>query len=169
MKKISIFLCLITTILLGETLEGVVTYVVDGDTLHLQTKSEEYKICFYGVDSPENTQKYGTESKEFLLKKVLNKKVTVEVESSDQHGRKICKIYYDNDYLNEEVIKNGYGLWNEFHAKDDYILKDAQEHAQKYKLGLWKDKNPSESKKHEESDSKKFIKNANNSYFEEMR
>ncbi len=169
MKKILVFLCLMTTILIGETLNGVVSYVSDEDTLHLQTKSKKYKIRFYGIDAPESTQEYGLEAKEFVLNRVLNKEVVVEVTDTDRYGRKIGKIYYDDNYLNKEMVKNGYAWWYETCAKNDNALKEAQEYARNYKLGLWKSKNPLEPwkyRRNKKSNSKTFIKSDNNSKIE---
>lgn len=143
MKKILTLFIILTLSVYAETFIGNVTYVSDGDTIHIIVDNQKYKIRFYGIDTPEKTQKYGLEAKEFVHKKVANKEVKIEVTDTDRYGRKIGKIYYDGDnYLNEEVVRNGYAWWYEYYAKKDYDLKEAQEYAQSKKLGLWKVENP---------------------------
>lgn len=145
MKKLLIILSIILSISISfaETLIGDVSYVSDGDTIHIVVDNHKYRVRFYGIDTPEKTQEYGLEAKEFVYKRIANKEVRVEVTDVDRYGRKIGKIYYDGDkYLNEEVVKNGYAWWYEYYAKKDYDLKEAQEYARFNKLGLWKPDNP---------------------------
>ena len=121
---------------------GRVTYVSDGDTIHIMADNQKYKVRFYGIDTPEKTQDRGLEAKEFTYKRIANRKVTVEVMDTDRYGRKVGKIYYYGKYLNEEIVRAGYAWWYEYYAKRDYDLKEAQEYARSRKLGLWKSDDP---------------------------
>lgn len=145
MKKLLITLSFIlsSSLSFAETLVGDVTYVSDGDTIHIVSNSQKYKIRFYGIDTPEKTQDYGLEAKEFVYKRIADKEVRVEVMDTDRYGRKVGKIYYDeNKYLNREIVRNGAAWWYEYYAKKDYDLKEAQEYARSKKLGLWKSEDP---------------------------
>jgi len=64
MKKLLMMFSFILSfaLTLSETLIGNVSYVSDGDTIHIMVKGEKYKIRFYGIDTPEKTQEYGLEA-----------------------------------------------------------------------------------------------------------
>ena len=133
-----IIFILLFTIAISETLVGTVSYVSDGDTLHLNTSTGKYKIRFFGVDAPESSQNYGLEAKSFVMDRVLKKKVKVEVVDTDRYGRKIGKIYYGNGkYLNEEEVRAGYSWWYRYYAKEEIALKRAEEYAKENRRGLW--------------------------------
>ena len=93
-KMIAIFL-LSFTILTAQTLTGIVSYVSDGDTIHMIVKNQKYKIRFYGIDTPERTQEYGLEAKEFVYKRIMNRNIKVRVMDTDRYGRKVGKVYYN--------------------------------------------------------------------------
>jgi endonuclease YncB( thermonuclease family) len=142
MKKIIMIFLLSFTILSAQTLTGNVSYVSDGDTIHIVTNNQKYKIRFYGIDTPEKTQEYGLEAKSFVHKRIANKNVKVEVMDTDRYGRKVGKVYYNGKYLNKEIVKNGYAWWYKNYAKNDKDLENAEKYARANKLGLWKSPNP---------------------------
>lgn len=145
MKKIKlcILFLLIFICSFSEVITGRVLYVSDGDTLTMDVEGQKEKIRFYGIDAPETSQSGGLESKEFVLKRVRNKDIEVEVTDVDRYNRKIGKIYYDNGvYLNEKIIRNGHAWWYQQYARRDMDLKDAEEYARSNKLGLWAKASP---------------------------
>lgn len=119
-----IIFILLFVVSISETLVGTISYVSDGDTLHLKTYTGKYKIRFYGIDAPESTQEYGLESKFFVLDRVLRKQVKVEVTDTDKYGRKIGQIYYGNrKYLNEEIVRTGNAWWYKYMQRKKILLK----------------------------------------------
>jgi endonuclease YncB( thermonuclease family) len=142
LKLLVVFFLLSITVF-TQTITGNVSYVSDGDTLHLVSNGEKYKIRFYGVDSPESSQDYGLESKEFVMKRVSGKTVKVQVMDTDRYGRKVGKIYYGSGkYLNEEVVRAGYAWHYRQYAPNDSDIKQAEATARSSKIGLWKSSNP---------------------------
>lgn len=140
--KLYILFLLITCSVFSETLTGKVLYVSDGDTFTMDVEGQKTKIRFYGIDSPEKTQPGGLEAKEFVLDRVRDKIIEVEVSDIDRYGRIIGKIYYDNGkYLNQEVVKSGHAWWYQQYAKNDADLKESMVHAKNNKLGLWQGNN----------------------------
>lgn len=140
--KLAIIFLLATVCTFSQALTGKVLYVSDGDTLTMSVDGQKEKIRFYGIDAPEKTQPGGLEAKEFVLGKVRDKVIEVEVTDTDRYNRKIGKIYYDNGkYLNEEVVKNGHAWWYQQYAKNDKYLKEAEEYARIQKLGVWQGSN----------------------------
>lgn len=105
--------------------------------------NQKIKVRFYGIDAPEKAQPYGLEAKEFVMSRIKDKEITVEVQDTDRYKRKIGKIYYDSGtYLNEEIVANGYAWWYQYYAKSDFDLKEAEKDARAKKLGLWNESSP---------------------------
>ena len=140
--KLYILFLLITCSVFSETLTGKVLYVSDGDTLTMDVGGQKKKIRFYGIDAPEKTQPGGLEAKEFVLERIRDKIIEVDVSDTDRYNRIIGKIYYDNGkYLNKEVVKSGNAWWYQQYAKNDIDLKDSMVYAKNNKLGLWQGNN----------------------------
>lgn len=146
---------------------GIVTHVSDGDTVDVEiafgwfgTRKSTLKIRFAGMDTPEMKGKannlpenYAEEAKQYVIEKVLNKRVTVEIaelKGSGQyitgtHGRVVGVIYasWFGPSLNVELVKCGLakvypkamcswmtgGLWRELLA--------AERHAKTKRLKIW--------------------------------
>ncbi len=121
--------------------EYLCTKVVDGDTIHLKSSDSDnvLKIRLYGIDAPERSQKFGSQSTQAMKEYVLNKKVKLDKVNEDRYGRIVGKIYSDGVYVNLDMIKNGYA-WHYDHYSQDSDLKKAQQNAKDKKLGLWSDK-----------------------------
>ncbi len=136
MKKLLIFLLLLTSIL-GEKINGKVTWISDGDTLTLTSNNTKYRVRFYGIDAPETKQDFGNISKEFLIDLLLHQQILIDVVNTDKYGRKVAKVYLEDLYINEFLVKFGYAWWYEYFAKNEKKLKEAQEYAIKNELGLW--------------------------------
>ena len=142
LKKIILFFIIAISVF-AQTITGKVTYVSDGDTIHLVSNNQKYKIRFYGIDTPEKSQKFGLEAKEFTYNRVFGKTVEVEIKDTDRYGRNVGTVHYDNGKdLNFELVKNGYAWWYEQYAKNNQQLKMAQEYAKANKLGFWVQHNP---------------------------
>ena len=141
-KTITLFFIL-TISLFSQTITGKVTYVSDGDTIHIVSNNQKYKIRFYGIDTPEKSQSFGLEAKEFTHNKIFGKIVEVEIKDTDRYGRKVGIVHYDKGKdLNFELVQNGYAWWYEQYARNDQQLKMAQDYAERNKLGLWAQSNP---------------------------
>ena len=62
---ITLFLILVNSIALADTLTGRVVRVTDGDTIVvLDSANTQHKIRLTGIDAPEKKQAFGTKSKE---------------------------------------------------------------------------------------------------------
>ena len=121
-------------------------FVVDGDTI----KIDGEKIRFSGIDAPESYYKgkeqtclrenekisCGKLSKDFLIQKIGNKKVTCEIESKpDRYKRKLGECFINKKSLSRILVKNGYAFDYPRYSKKKYA-KD-QDYARANKLGLW--------------------------------
>ncbi len=113
-------------------------YVTDGDTIRLNGE----RIRMLCIDSPEKTQPYGLEAKEYLMNLLKGKELEVIRESKDQYGRTLAWLVVEGDTINNKLVEAGYAWWYEYYCKDNMVLKRLQEHAKKNKLGLWAGTNP---------------------------
>ncbi|WP_321330515.1 thermonuclease family protein [uncultured Ilyobacter sp.] len=143
LKKIIILFFLLTINLFSQTITGKVIYVSDGDTIHLISNNQKYKIRFYGIDTPEKSQEFGLEAKEFTYNKIFGKTVEVDAKDTDRYGRTVGVVHYNNGRdLNFELVKNGYAWWYEQYARNNQQLRMAQDYAKRNRLGLWSHPNP---------------------------
>ncbi len=94
------------------------------------------------IDSPEKTQPYGLEAKEYLMNLLKGKELEVIRESKDQYGRTLAWLVVEGDTINNKLVEAGYAWWYEYYCKDNMVLKRLQEHAKKNKSGFWSDANP---------------------------
>lgn len=94
--------------LVSCTESGIVTRVIDGDTLVLQNGEKVRLIC---VDTPERGEKGFKKAKEFLEQLVLNKKVLLEkdITNRDKYDRLLRYVYVNDIFVNKEIVKQGYG------------------------------------------------------------
>lgn len=153
MKRLflAIAIGLVSASAFAESIVGTVVGVADGDTIRvLRTagkQKEEVRVRLFGIDCPESAQPFGAAAKKFTSDAVFRKKVTVEVRGTDQFGRTLGWVLYDDDKrtkreLNVELVQAGLAWWYEYFAPKETKLKEAHEKAQKDKKGLWSEANP---------------------------
>ena len=128
----------------GDLMEGIVKYVIDGDTIIL-TNGE--KVRYVGIDTPERGQCWYRQAKEFNRKLVSGKKVRLERDKSnrDRYQRLLRYVYVQNSsdekevFVNLELVKAGLARAKEYKPDTKYasILKQAESYAKINKIGLW--------------------------------
>jgi endonuclease YncB( thermonuclease family) len=141
-----------------RTIEGQVTIVLDGDTIHVKDSlGTKVKVRLYGIDAPETEkvnkktgkitkpgQPYGEEAYQSLNSKVYRKQVKLDVMAVDQYKRTVGIVYLNGKSINQEMVAEGYA-WayrqylDRAHASE-YI--DLEENARRNRLGLWQQSNP---------------------------
>lgn len=123
----------------------VVTRVVDGDTIEIETGQ---KVRYIGVNTPESVDPrksvecFGKEASEKNKEFVLNKKVRLEkdVSEADRYGRLLRYVYLeDGTFVNLELIKQGYAsamtVPPDVARQSEFL--NAQQQARESKIGLW--------------------------------
>lgn len=87
-------------------LEGIVNYVVDGDTLDIN----DIRIRLALVDTPERGQDGYKEAREFVKNLCLNKKGEVDIDDGqrrgDRYGREIGVVYCEGINVNKALVEN---------------------------------------------------------------
>jgi micrococcal nuclease len=128
----------------NRTSVGIVTKVVDGDTIHVSINGTDYKVRYIGMNAPENTSKkepLGNEATERDKQLVAGKQVVLvkDVSETDKFGRLLRYVFVDNVFINYELVREGYATATRYppdiHCQQ--VLNDAQLLAQQEHRGLW--------------------------------
>jgi len=141
-KLILLLMILPIAVALPQDLQGTVTEIIDGNTLHLETLAGDvYKILLHGIDSPEPGQKYADQSTEMLKKLLLKKQVTVAVQTRDRHGNRVGSIQVaDGSDPRHEMLRSGLAWTAE--KQTDPELEAIRVEAKKKNIGIWEEENP---------------------------
>ncbi len=91
---------------------GVVSRVVDGDTLWLARASggKPLKVRMTGIDAPEICQAGGVAARDALAGKVLGKSVVIAVptaRSRDDYGRVLAAVELNGDDIGRWMVRSG--------------------------------------------------------------
>lgn len=103
----------------GFSEQGLVTKVVDGDTIDVDINGTITRIRLICVDTPERGKTNFSEATNFTKSLVLGKVVGLEkdISETDRYGRSLRYVYVDNVSVNLELIK--YGLARPYRYKPD--------------------------------------------------
>lgn len=88
---------------------GVVTYVVDGDTVRVRPPGggKPVSIRLDGIDAPEICQAFGPASRDALMRRVLGKRVKVYGKRHDDYGRLLARIEFNGDDTGQWMVARG--------------------------------------------------------------
>lgn len=132
----------------GETLQGKVVGISDGDTITvLDSGKTQYKVRLAGIDAPEKSQAFGDRSKQYLSDQVFGKTVTVDWNKTDKYGRTIGKVIVNGQDANLRQVQAGLA-WHykqyekEQSASDRNSYAQAESDARTRHIGLWHDATP---------------------------
>ena len=120
--------------------QGIVTRVIDGDTLVI---NDTHTVRLIGIDAPEEKgiECYSDEATLALKNLVLNKTVTLSKDTSDtdRYDRLLRYIWIDDQFINQELVNNGFAIAKAYPPDTKYqdILQSAQSQAQAQQVGLW--------------------------------
>ncbi|XMB85220.1 thermonuclease family protein [Mycoplasmatota bacterium WC44] len=137
-----------------------VTTHVDGDTIGVRDRKKiTYKVRLLGVNTPETKHPtkgqefYGKEASEFTEKKLLNKKVYLEKDSTnlDMYGRALRYVWLKKPkksiserilkrkMFNAILISKGYASELSYKSNAKYVdlLKKFEQEAKEKQRGMW--------------------------------
>ena len=132
----------------GGNISVKVKRIVDGDTIEVEYKNEDYKVRLLCIDTPEtvkrgvDVQPYGKLAAEKLSSMVRNKEVTLvfEKDVDDRYGRLLAYIILkDGTCVNVALVKEGYARVNIVRPNTVHkdFFNELQDSAIKEKKGLW--------------------------------
>lgn len=86
--------------------KGVVSYVIDGDTIVIEASGERLRL--YGVDAPEKNETGYQAAKKSLQKLVLEKTIIYQPINTDKYGRTVARVFLRNGQeVNRILIEQG--------------------------------------------------------------
>ena len=123
---------------------GVVTRVVDGDTLWVRDSmvasgSETLKVRIVGIDAPEVCQAGGPEAREALRRHVLGQPVTLTSPSSrshDDYGRLLARVDKRGEDVGRWMVRRGQA-WSYSYRRNSGPYATEQAQAQAAGVGLF--------------------------------
>jgi endonuclease YncB( thermonuclease family) len=132
----------VRTIIEKQFTTGVVTRVVDGDTLEMEIDGKLVNVRLFGIDAPEMSQPFGHESKDFLARRILNEELIVIPRDIDRYNRLVAGLYRSSDKgissISIGMTYEGFGWAYREYLKEElefYLLSETD--AKKHKRGLW--------------------------------
>lgn len=141
----------------AATLEGLVVYVTDGDTLTvLDAENRQHKVRLAGIDAPERSQPFGKRATMELASLTKNKRVIVDWTKTDRYRRIIgvvrvapedCNICKPSVDAGLAMIGDGlawhYRAYQRDQTADDRRdYRRAETGARARHAGLWTDTDP---------------------------
>ena len=143
----------------GETLNGRVIKVLDGDTVTIvDSSSGQHRIKIMGIDAPDRYQAFGGRAHQNLSAMVFNREVEIELSMRDRTGLVFGKVMVapqDSQCLQIncqktvdtglEQIKAGLAWWTRMKAQtaeDSAKYGQAEFSAKIHRIGLWSETNP---------------------------
>ncbi|NLL36856.1 MAG: thermonuclease family protein [Fretibacterium sp.] len=143
---------------MGDTLQGTVTRVVDGDTVVVNVEGTERRVRLLGVDTPETVhpkkpvQYYGKEASNFTKTSLLGRQVWLEYDAAplDKYQRHLAYIWLEKPERDEAAVRRG--MFNARLLLEGYaevltiqpnsryseLFTEFQQEARRARRGLWK-------------------------------
>lgn len=136
----------------NEKVEVKFSKCVDGDTAKFILNEKEITTRFLAVDTPETVhptkeeEPFGKEASNYTCDKLKNaQKIVLEYDDgsdkTDKYDRHLVWVYYDDNFLQEELISLGYAkvayLYGEYKHTED--LQNKEIVAKSEKVGIWGD------------------------------
>ena len=92
-----------------EPLQGVVTQVIDGDTLRFNLAGQpSIEVRLADIDAPEICQAWGAEAKRALSELALNKPATLRPNGRDRQGRSVGVLVVDGASVSQRLVQEGH-------------------------------------------------------------
>ena len=137
--KIFILCSLSSLFLFSNNLFASHVTVIDGDTIRLG----DVKIRFSGIDAPEINQTCvasegkvacGKISRDLLIEKVTNNKISCTDEGKDFYGRVLGECFVNGESLSRYLVREGFAF--AYRKYSDKFISD-EEYAKSNRLGMW--------------------------------
>lgn len=117
---------------------GVVTYVVDGDSVHVRPAGggRPLRIRVDGIDAPEICQPGGQTAREALARRALGQRVAVHGQRHDDYGRLLARIELKDHDLGQWMVATGQA-WSYRYRSNAGPYAQQQRRAQAAGLGVF--------------------------------
>ena len=108
-------------------LAGLVSRIVDGDTLWLKTapEAEPVVIRIEGIDAPERCQAGGADATQALTRLALNRNVSVRIVARDDHARVVGKVFDGTVDVGNRMVRDGHAWSARFkYDRGPYVAEE---------------------------------------------
>lgn len=120
---------------------GIVSRVVDGDTIEVSINNIAYKVRYIGMDTPEMDEEFGAIASAQNSDLVLGKNVVMvkDANETDRYDRLLRFVLVGNTFINHELIKQGYAQAKSYppDTSCDGMFSLAEQEAKTNNLGIW--------------------------------
>jgi micrococcal nuclease len=127
---------------------ATVTRVVDGDTVHVQSRGKDVTVRFIGVDTPETVAPgqpigcYGPEASQFTTRQLTGQQVRLEfdIDRIDPFGRTLAYLWMrDGSLFNTTLVRRGFATVATYPPDTRYVqrFEAVQRAAKAAQRGLW--------------------------------
>lgn len=118
-----------------------VVQVEDGDTLEVLWDQERRTVRLFGIDAPENGQRFFSRARELATALAAGEKVQL-LPAGEQDGVLLVRLRLpDSRELNQVMVRNGLAWYVESSGATD--LARLEERAREERRGLWSEEHPS--------------------------
>jgi micrococcal nuclease len=120
---------------------GLVTEIIDGDTIDVRINNQVYRVRYIGIDTPERNDPFYSQATEYNQRLVSGQAVTLvkDISETDRFDRLLRYVMVGERFVNQELVEQGYALASTYppDVACANIFVDAQRYAQTGKIGLW--------------------------------
>lgn len=121
----------------ARVLQGIVTHVVDGDSIWVRPASGvAIEIRLQGIDAPEICQAFGAQARDALAGLALHRPVTVTTRARDRYERTLARVSVGSQDIGSWMVARGYA-WSNGWRRSGGPYAQQQEQARAARLGLW--------------------------------
>jgi endonuclease YncB( thermonuclease family) len=125
----------------GETLQGKVVGISDGDTLTILVERKQVKVRLTEIDAPELRQAFGQRARQSLGELCASHAVVLRTSGKDRFGRVLGRVECAGVDASAEQVRRGMA-WVFDRYVTDHGLYALQHKAREARLGLWAENNP---------------------------
>lgn len=129
---------------------GLVTRVIDGDTIEVMMNGQTYRVRYIGIDSPETydpqtgSQPFGPEAADKNREFVNGREIILvkDVSETDSFGRLLRYVFVgglSGIFVNYEMVASGYAVASSYppDVACNEVFLSAEEMARSSEIGLW--------------------------------
>lgn len=121
--------------------EGIVTNIVDGDTIDVNINGQTYRVRYIGIDTPERNENFFDQATALNRDLVNGKRVLLvkDVSETDRYDRILRYVFVNSTFVNYELVKQGYAFASTYppDVACSNFFASAQNQAQSTQVGLW--------------------------------